>query len=158
MLLLRVIVGTGKNSIVSKVFVDTNLFVYSIDQRDPAKRDKARRILKRLVEVHHPVISTQVIKEFYVVASTKLKADSFIIKNIVHNFRNLEVVNNDLELIEQAIDISTISRLSFCDSMIIAAAEKANCEFVFSEDMNPGQTYRGVSLVNPFVRDDIWTQ
>jgi len=140
---------------VSKVFVDTNLFVYSIDQRDLIKRDKARNILKRLVEVHQPVISTQVIKEFYVVASTKLKADTFIVKNIIHNFRNLEVVNNDLELIEQAIDISTISRLSFWDSLIIAAAEKANCEFVFSEDMNPGQTYRGVMLINPFVREDI---
>ena len=140
---------------MSKIFVDTNLFVYSIDQRDPIKRDKARNILKRLVEVHQPVISTQVIKEFYVVASTKLKADTFIVKNIIHNFRNLEVVNNDLELIEQAIDISTISRLSFWDSLIIAAAEKANCEFVFSEDMNPGQTYRGVMLINPFVGEDI---
>jgi len=149
------IAGIGKISIVSKIFIDTNIFVYSIDQKDPNKRDRARNILKRLVEVHQPVISTQVIKEFYVVASTKLKADSFIIKNIVHNFRNLEVVNNDLELIEQAIDISTISRLSFWDSLIIAAAEKANCEFVFSEDMNPGQTYRGVMLVNPFVWEDI---
>ena len=149
------IAGIGKISIVSKIFIDTNIFVYSIDQKDPNKRDKARNILKRLVEVHQPVISTQVIKEFYVVASTKLKADSFIIKSIVHNFRNLEVVNNDLELIEQAIDISTISRLSFWDSLIIAAAEKANCEFVFSEDMNPGQTYRGLMLVNPFVREDI---
>ena len=149
------IAGIGKISIVSKIFIDTNIFVYSIDQKDPNKRDRARNILKRLVEVHQPVISTQVIKEFYIVASTKLKADSFIIKNIVHNFRNLEVVNNDLELIEQAIDISTISRLSFWDSLIIAAAEKANCEFVFSEDMNPGQTYRGVMLVNPFVREDI---
>lgn len=149
------IAGIGKISIVSKIFIDTNMFVYSIDQKDPNKRDKARNILKRLVEVHQPVISTQVIKEFYVIASTKLKADSFIIKSIVHNFRNLEVVNNDLELIEQAIDISTISRLSFWDSLIIAAAEKANCEFVFSEDMNPGQTYRGLMLVNPFVREDI---
>ena len=149
------IAGIGKISIVSKIFIDTNIFVYSIDQKDPNKRDKARNILKRLVEVHQPVISTQVIKEFYVIASTILKADSFIIKSIVHNFRNLEVVNNDLELIEQAIDISTISRLSFWDSLIIAAAEKANCEFVFSEDMNPGQTYRGLMLVNPFVREDI---
>jgi len=149
------IAGIGKISIVSKIFIDTNIFVYSIDQKDPNKRDKARNILKRLVEVHQPVISTQVIKEFYVIASTKLKADSFIIKSIVHNFRNLEVVNNDLELIEQAIDISTISRLSFWDSLIIAAAEKANCELVFSEDMNPGQTYRGLMLVNPFVREDI---
>ena len=155
MLLHRENAGIGKTYIVSKIFVDTNIFVYSIDQKDPQKRDKSRNILKRLVEVHQPVISTQVIKEFYVVASTKLKADSFIIKNIVHNFRNLEVVNNDLELIEQAIDISTISRLSFWDSLIIAAAEKANCEFVFSEDMNTGQTYRGVMLVNPFVREDI---
>ena len=155
MLLHQEIAGIGKTYIVSKIFVDTNIFVYSIDQKDPLKRDKARNILKKLVEVHQPVISTQVIKEFYVVASTKLKADSFIIKNIVHNFRNLEVVNNDLDLIEQAIDISTISRLSFWDSLIIAAAEKANCEFVFSEDMNSGQTYRGVMLVNPFVREDI---
>ena len=155
MLLHQEIAGIGKTYIVSKIFVDTNIFVYSIDQKDPLKRDKARNILKKLVEVHQPVISTQVIKEFYVVASTKLKADSFIIKNIVHNFRNLEVVNNDLDLIEQAIDISTISRLSFWDSLIIAAAKKANCEFVFSEDMNSGQTYRGVMLVNPFVREDI---
>ena len=147
--------GAGKNFIVSKVFVDTNIFVYSIDQKEPEKRDKARAILKRLVEVHQPVISTQVIKEFYVVTSTKLKADTFIVKNIIHNFRNFEIVNNDIELIEQAIDISTISRLSFWDSLIVAAAEKANCEFVFSEDLNPGQTYRGVLLVNPFVREDI---
>ena len=140
---------------MSKVFVDTNIFVYSIDQKEPEKRDKARAILKRLVEVHQPVISTQVIKEFYVVTSTKLKADTFIVKNIIHNFRNFEIVNNDIELIEQAIDISTISRLSFWDSLIVAAAEKANCEFVFSEDLNPGQTYRGVLLVNPFVREDI---
>jgi predicted nucleic acid-binding protein len=147
--------GLEKSYIVSKIFVDTNIFVYSIDQRDTLKRDKARNILRRLVEVHQPVISTQVIKEFYVVSSTKLKADTFIVKNIIHNFRNLEIVNNDLELIEQAIDISTLSRLSFWDSLIIAAAEKANCEFVFSEDMNPGQTYRGVMLVNPFEREDI---
>ena len=150
-----VFVGVGKSSTVSKVFVDTNIFIYSIDQKETEKRDKARSILKRLVEVHQPVISTQVIKEFYVVASTKLKADTFLVKNIIHNFRNFEIVNNDIELMEQAIDISTLSRLSFWDSLIVAAAEKANCEFVFSEDLNPGQTYRGVMLVNPFVREDI---
>ena len=113
-----VFVGVGKSSTVSKVFVDTNIFIYSIDQKETEKRDKARSILKRLVEVHQPVISTQVIKEFYVVASTKLKADTFLVKNIIHNFRNFEIVNNDIELMEQAIDISTLSMLSFWDSMI----------------------------------------
>jgi len=139
---------------VSKIFIDTNLFVYSIDQREPEKKEKARAILKQVIESHQPVISTQVIKEFYVVATTKLKADPLIVKNIIHNFRNMEVVNNDLELIQQAIDISIISQLSFWDSLIIAAAEKAKCEFVFSEDLSAGETYRGVMVIDPFVSGD----
>ena len=139
---------------MSKIFIDTNLFVYSIDRKEPPKKDKAREILKKIIESHQPVISTQVIKEFYVVATTKLKADQLIVKNIIHNFRNMEVVNNDIELIEQAIDISVISQLSFWDSLIIAASEKANCEYVFSEDLNAGQVYRGVMVVDPFVRED----
>jgi predicted nucleic acid-binding protein len=107
-----------------------------------------------LVESHQPVISTQVINEFYVVATSKLKADHFITKNIIHNFRNMEIVATDLELIEQAIDISIISQLSYWDSLIVAAAEKANCEFLFSEDLNTGQTYRGVVALNPFLKED----
>ena len=139
---------------MSKIFVDTNLFVYSIDKRDPQKKEKARAVLRRITDAHQPVISTQVIKEFYVVATTKLKAEQLIVKSIVHNFRNMEVVCNDLELIEQAIDISVISQLSFWDSLIVAAAEKAHCEFVFSEDLNAGQAYRGVIAVDPFTRED----
>jgi len=114
----------------------------------------ARKIVKKVVESHQPVISTQVIKEFYVVASNKLKADPIIVKNIIHNFHNMEIVNNDLDLIEQAIDISILSTLSFWDSLIIAAAEKANCEYVLSEDLNSGQNYRGIKLLNPFIKED----
>lgn len=136
---------------VSKIFVDTNLFVSSIDQREPEKKEKARAILRKIIDSHQLVISTQVIKEFYVVATTKLKAEKLIVKNIIHSFRNMEVVNNDLELIEQAIDISLISQLSFWDSLIIAAAEKANCEVVYSEDLNTGQTYRGIMVIDPFI-------
>jgi len=139
---------------VSKIFIDTNLFVYTLDKKDEVKQQQARKILKRVMNSHQPVISTQVIKEFYVAATSKLKADPIIIKNIIHNFHNMEIVNNDLELIEQAIDISIISQVSFWDSLIIAAAEKANCKFVFSEDLNSGQTYRGVMILNPFVKED----
>jgi predicted nucleic acid-binding protein len=138
---------------VSKIFIDTNILVYTLDQKNIEKRDMARKIVKKVVESHQPVISTQVIKEFYVVASTKLKADPIIVKNIIHNFHNMEIVNNDLELIEQAIDISILSQLSFWDSLIIAAAEKANCEYVLSEDLNSGQNYRGIKLLNPFIKD-----
>ena len=139
---------------MSKIFIDTNILVYTLDQKNIEKRDMARKILKKVVESHQPVVSTQVIKEFYVVASNKLKADPIVVKNIIHNFHNMEIVNNDLDLIEQAIDISILSQLSFWDSLIIAAAEKANCEYVLSEDLNSGQNYRGIKLLNPFIKED----
>ena len=139
---------------MSKIFIDTNILVYTLDQKNIDKRDMARKIVKKVVESHQPVISTQVIKEFYVVASNKLKADPIVVKNIIHNFHNMEIVNNDLDLIEQAIDISILSQLSFWDSLIIAAAEKANCEYVLSEDLNSGQNYRGIKLLNPFIKED----
>ena len=138
---------------MSKIFIDTNIFVYTLDKKDKVKQKKSRELLKKIVESHHPVISTQIIKEFYVVSVTKLKADILIVKNIIHNFKNMEVINNDLDLIEQAIDISLISRISFWDSLVVAAAEKAKCDFIISEDLNAGQTYRGVLVVNPFEKD-----
>ena len=116
---------------MSKIFIDTNILVYTLDSKDPRKQAKARGIMRKVVNMHQPVISTQVLKEFYVVATTKMKADRIIVKNIIHNFSNIEIVQNDLELIEQAIDISVISQLSFWDSLIIAAAEKQNVNIFF---------------------------
>lgn len=140
---------------MSKIFIDTNIFVYSIDNSDGEKRHRARQILASLAKSHSPVLSTQVIEEFYVVATTKLKADRLVVKNIVHNFRHMEIVNNDLELIEQAVDISIISQLSFWDSLIVAAAEKANCEYICSEDLHSGGIYRGVTVLNPFLEEHL---
>ncbi len=139
---------------MSKIFIDTSLLVNTLDRKDKAKQKEARAILKRIVDSHQAVLSTQVVQEFYVVATSKLKADPVLVRNIVHNFRNMEIVNNDLGLVEQAIDISVLSRLSFWDSLIVAAAEKANCEFVFSEDLSAGQTYRGVKILDPFIHKD----
>jgi predicted nucleic acid-binding protein len=141
------------NCTVSKIFIDTNILIYSLDSRDKKKQNRAREVLQRIIDKHKPVISTQVINEFYVVATKKLNADQIIVKNIIHNFRNMEIVHTDLQLIEEAIDISVISQLSYWDSLIIAAAEKSNCEFVFSEDLNSGQNYRGVLLLNPLEKD-----
>lgn len=135
---------------MSKIFIDTNIFVYSIDTKDLVKQAKAREILKKIIDEHLAVISTQVVKEFYVTATTKLKLDPIIAKSIIHNFHNMEMIQNDLDLIEQAIDISILSQISFWDSLIVAAAEKANCEYVFSEDLNAGQVFRGVKVLNPF--------
>ncbi len=110
-------------------------------------------MLHKLVNEHQAVLSTQVLSEFFVVATKKLEADPIIIKNIIHNFHNMEIVNTDSGLVDEAIDISVIYKLSYWDSLIIAAAERAQCQFIISEDLNPGQNYRGIRLINPFTQD-----
>jgi len=135
----------------TKIFLDTNILVYTLDGHDSEKQAGARSIVRNVVEDQLPVISTQVLQEFYSASTTKLKVDPMITKNIVHNLGNMEVVPVDLTTIEQGIDISVLFRLSFWDGLIISAAEQARCALIFSEDLNDGQTVRGVRIVNPFL-------
>jgi predicted nucleic acid-binding protein len=135
---------------VSKIFLDTNILVYTVDRNDKKKLSQARKLLENVIANDKPVISTQVLQEFYSATTTKLKLDKIIAKNIIHNFRNMEIVQVDLGIIEQGIDISLLSQISFWDSLIIAAAEHANCEMIYTEDLNDTQTIRGIKIVNPF--------
>jgi len=134
----------------TKIFIDTNILIYTVDAHDAEKQIRARSIVKSVVENDLPVISTQILQEFYSASTTKLKVDPLIAKNLVHNFGNMEVVPVDPHTIEQGIDISILCRISFWDGLVVAAAEQANCEILFSEDLNNGQTIRGIKILNPF--------
>lgn len=138
---------------MSKLFIDTNILVYTLDKHDLSKQECARNLVRDIVLKAFPVISTQVLQEFYSAATVRLKADKLLVKNILHNYKNMEIVQVDLGVIEQGIDISILSQISFCDGLIIAAAEQANCEYIISEDMSAGQSIRGVTIINPFEYD-----
>ncbi len=135
---------------MSKVFLDTNVLLYSLDGHDPEKQNRAREIVRQVVELHKPVISTQVLQELYVAGTVKLRADPLLAKSILHSFENMEIVRVDPGLIHEAIDVSILNRLSFWDALVVVAAESARCELLYSEDLNPGQVIRGVTIRNPF--------
>ena len=134
---------------MSKIFLDTNILLYTIDQNDTGKQHKARGIVRRVTERNAPVISTQVLQEFYVASTTKLGVEPLLAKSIVHAFENMEVVRVDPYLIREAIDVSILNTISFWDALIVVAAESASCETLYSEDLNPGQIIRGVTIENP---------
>jgi predicted nucleic acid-binding protein len=137
---------------VPKVFFDTNVLAYQVDKRYPAKQKIARDLVREYARRGEAVISTQVLQEFYVVATTKLKVDPVLAKAIMTQFTNMEVVTVTTELIEEAADINVQSSTSFWDSLILAAAASANCGKLLTEDLNDGSTVRGVSISNPFPR------
>ncbi len=134
---------------MSKVFIDTNILVYSLDRFDPIKQKKCRSLLKTLTDDFQGVISTQVMQEFYVTTVKKLGADPLLIKDILHAYERFETVIITPDTIRDAIDCSIINRLSFWDALIVVAAESARCEKLWSEDLNDGQVIRGVQIENP---------
>ena len=134
-----------------KVFIDTNLLIYSIDPRNKAKQKKARQLLKDIIVGDVGVISTQVIEEFFVVATKKLGISHELVKEIITGFERFEVVQITVEMIKHAIDVSVLYKLSFWDSLIIVSAESSKCTSLLTEDLNSSQVIKGVTVVNPFV-------
>lgn len=134
---------------MSKIFIDTNILVYSMDDFDLEKKEKSRLLLRSLTKDFNGVISTQVMQEFYVAATRKLCVDPLMAKNILHSFERFEIIVVSPNLIKEAIDCSIINQLSFWDSLIIVSAESANCKEIWTEDLNNGQIIRGVKIENP---------
>jgi predicted nucleic acid-binding protein len=134
---------------MSKLFLDTNILVYSLDQSDTAKRDKCRSLIKSLTSENSGVISTQVMQEFFVAATVKLGSDPLLVKDILRSLERFETVVVSPMLIREAIDCAIINRLSFWDALIVAAAESSNCDILWTEDLNHGQVIRGVRIENP---------
>jgi predicted nucleic acid-binding protein len=136
----------------AKYFVDTNIFVYALDRGAGAKQAEATRVLEALKEDVIGVISTQVLQEFYAVTTLKLRMDSRVVRNALDMMCGLEVVLLDVPLIREAIDCGILNTISFWDALILAAARKASCSVLWTEDLNDGQAIQGVRISNPFLR------
>ncbi len=135
---------------MSKGFFDTNILVYHVDKQDMKKHTVSIELFKESVGQGQAVISTQVIQEFYVVATAKLHVNPLLVKQVIHTFENMEVVTIGRDHINEAIDTSVQNKISFWDALVVVAAESAKCELLYSEDLNPGQIIRNVKMVNPF--------
>jgi len=134
---------------MSKIFIDTNILVYTCDNFEKEKQKKCRSLLKTIALDYIGVISTQVLQEFYVSCVKKLKIEPLVTKEILISYERFEVVQITQEVIKEAIDCSVLNKISFWDSLIVSAAQYAKCGEIWSEDMNDGQIIRGIKIVNP---------
>ncbi len=135
----------------SRAFVDTNVWVYAVDDGEPDKQARARQVLKPSPDKDF-VVSAQVLGEFYVTVRRKLAEtlpDTDAVA-LVDRMRQLPVVALDANLVSTAIANAREWQLSYWDALIIAAAEASGCDVVFSEDLSHGQLYGSVRIENPF--------
>ena len=139
----------------ARYFLDTNIFIYSFEPRQPAKKERSLSLIREGLSRGMGIISTQVIQEFLNVATCKFAVpmkldDSQLYLRLVLN--PLCQVYPSLALYQTALDLQAETRYSFYDSLIIAAAIHGGCEILYSEDFQDGQAVQGVSIVNPYAR------
>lgn len=132
-------------------FVDTNILVYAEDRDSGAKHEAARDLVVRLWNERSGVLSVQVLQEFFITVTRKLRKPLSAAKaaEIVRDYLTWTVVNNSGDLLLQAISLHQTARLSFWDALVVQAALEAGCDTLYSEDLNDGQRFGSLVIVNP---------
>jgi predicted nucleic acid-binding protein len=133
-------------------FVDTNVIVYSRDISDGAKHPPAVEWLAYLWGSRTGRISFQVLQEFYVTVTRKLKPGlpPEIAREDIRNLMAWKPLSPGKELFENAWRIQDRYGFSWWDSLIVSAASDLKCRFLLSEDLQSGQRIDSLSIVNPF--------
>jgi len=139
-----------------RYFLDTNVFVYCFDRSDHRKQQIAEKWVGRALKDHLGVISSQVIQEFFNVATRKfaqpMKASesSAYLETV---FSPLCEIFPSLSLYHRALALKEETGFSFYDTLIVAAALEANCRILYSEDLQAGQVVEDLKIQNPFSKD-----
>jgi len=132
------------------VFVDTNVLIYAVDTFDRKKHEAARMWRAQLWKSNRGRISFQVLQEFYAKITKKWPSARDDVRAEVRDLLKWNpVVVNDV-IIERGWKIQDRYKLSFWDSLVIAAARQALCGYLLTEDLRAGQEFEGLVVVNPF--------
>jgi len=133
-----------------RTFLDTNVLVYSDDPRDPVKQEKALGLIEDHLRRREGVVSLQVLQEYFVSATSKLKLDSELARQRVEVFAKFHVAAPTVTDILAAIDLHRLHRISYWDALILRSAKQSGCRIVLSEDMQHNRAIDGVTILNPF--------
>jgi predicted nucleic acid-binding protein len=133
-------------------FVDTNILVLAEDRDAKGKHDIARELVLGLWNDRQGVLSIQVLQEFYVTVTRKLKTPLRAAEALdaVREYLTWTVVENTGSLLLEAVELQQRAQLSFWDAMVVQAAIQAGCDRLYSEDLNAGQRIDSVTIINPF--------
>ena len=132
------------------VFIDTNVWVYALSGQDHAKKAVAIDLIARSYRDDVICVSSQVLKEFANFAFKKSTKTAAQINAMLSKMASYGYVSDTKDLIFSGVTGKEEWQVGFYDALIIAAANKAGCSTIYTEDLNDGQKYGNVKAVNPF--------
>jgi predicted nucleic acid-binding protein len=137
-----------------RFFLDTNIFVYSVTDDDPAKARIATELIRTALTTHQGAVSYQVVQEFFNLALKRFERRmNFEDRQeyLTRVFRPLLKIHSSLALYEEALRLHTANQLQWYDALIVGAARESGCAILYSEDMQHGQKFGSLKIVNPFL-------
>jgi predicted nucleic acid-binding protein len=136
-----------------KFFLDTNIFAYSFDFSFPHKQKIAQSLIAEALESKMGCISFQVIQEFFNIALKKFETPLSGIEcnDYLQNvFVPLWETYPSASLFQEALQLKKQTGYSWYDAVILAGALEANCDLLYSEDMQHKHQIRNLKIINPF--------
>jgi predicted nucleic acid-binding protein len=132
-------------------FLDTNILVYAVSSAEDEKAKSARALA--LVQQSDFGLSAQVLQEFYVTVTRKMRKPlkPELAVALMDEYRVFPMVATDYPLIVAAVELSLRFGISYWDGAILAAAQAIEAPVLYTEDLNHGQQYGSVRVVNPFL-------
>ncbi|MBN1147019.1 MAG: PIN domain-containing protein [Anaerolineales bacterium] len=140
------------NAETGPFFVDTNILLYAHDRSAGQKHEIARRLVEELWQTRQGCLSLQVLQEFYFNVTQKIPRplECNLARQIISDLAHWRLHIPGVEDMLQAIDVQQVYQLSFWDAMVLNSAAQLGCKHLFSEDLNHGQVYGEVQVINPF--------
>jgi len=134
----------------ASVFLDTNVLVYAAV--GVGKEEGKRKRAMEVIDSEDFGTSAQVLQEFFVTVVRKAYRPLSAAQALewIEQFTAFPCQPIDHQLVRVAIEYSERFDVSYWDGAILAAAEALGAHTVFSEDLNDGQRYGRVHVVNPF--------
>jgi predicted nucleic acid-binding protein len=137
-----------------RFFLDTNIFVYSFDRSAAVKARRATQLIRMALTTQKGIISYQVVQEFFNVALRKFSQpmkEAEAEQYLGTVFRPLLAVHSSQALYTEALHLQAKSGLSWYDSLIVSGAIQAQCDLLFTEDLQHGQRFGSLQVANPFL-------
>ena len=132
------------------IFLDTNVLVYASTEQDARKRSIAELLIDESIRNGNGAISFQVLREFANVMFKKFGLAADEVRRTLSIFGDLPRVRESEETLYRGMEIKERYGIPFYDALIVASAEAAGCDTIYSEDMADGAVYGSVHVVDPF--------
>ena len=135
---------------MSPEFADTNIFVYAEHRESGEKHTKAARLIERLVTDGIGALSTQVLAEFYLAATSKLRMPGEAAEEVILRLATWTLHRPDYTSIIRAARLYRRYKMSWWDAVMVNSALELDCSVLWTEDLHHGQRIGSLTVRNPF--------